>query len=88
MAPAYFSPSVGLSDFPKKLVSLGIFLILLVNMIQTEPFQQGPSNLVHLLLMIRRQHLLLFKVRGGRSRSHARYYIYNKIKTESFGLGL
>ena len=36
----------------------------LVNTIQTEPFQLGPSNLVHLLLMTRGQILLFFKVRG------------------------
>ena len=44
-----------------------------VNMIQTEPFQLGPSNLVHILLMIRGRHLLIFKVRGQRSRSHVTY---------------
>ena len=41
----------------------------LVNTIQTEPFQLGPSNLVHLLLMTRGRTLLIFKVRGQRSRS-------------------
>ena len=45
--------------------------IKLVNTIQIEPFQLGPSNLVHLLLMTRGQTLLIFKVRGQRSRSHA-----------------
>ena len=39
-------------------------------MIQTEPFKLGPSNLVHILLMTRGRHLLVFKVRGQRSRSH------------------
>ena len=43
----------------------------LVNMIQTEPLQLGPSNLVHILLMTRGQTLLIFKVRGQRSRSQA-----------------
>ena len=43
----------------------------LVNRIQTEPFQLGPLNLVHILLMTRRQHLLIFKVMGQRSRSQA-----------------
>ena len=42
----------------------------LVNTIQTEPFQLGPSNLVHLLLMTRGRTLLSFKVRSQRSRSH------------------
>ena len=32
-------------------------------MIQTEPFQLGPSNLVHILPMTRGRHLLIFKVR-------------------------
>ena len=43
----------------------------LVNTIQTEPFELGLSNLVHLLLMTRGWTLLIFKVRGQRSRSHA-----------------
>ena len=38
-------------------------LLNLVNIIQTEPFQLGPSNLEHILLMTRR-HLLVFKVKG------------------------
>ena len=43
----------------------------LVNTIQTEPLQLGPSNLVHILLMTRGGTLPIFKVRGQRSRSHA-----------------
>ena len=43
----------------------------LVNTIQTEPFQLGPSNVVHILLMTRGRTLLIFKVIGQRSRSHA-----------------
>ena len=46
-------------------------LLNLVNTIQTEPFQLGPSNLVHILLMTRGLTLLIFKVMGQRSRSHA-----------------
>ena len=46
-------------------------LLNIVNTIQTELFKLGPSNLVHILLMTRGQHLLIFKVRGQRSRSHA-----------------
>ena len=46
-------------------------LLNLVNTIQTEPFQLGPSNLVNRLLMTRGRHLLTFKVMGQRSRSHA-----------------
>ena len=46
----------------------------LVNTIQAEPFQLGPSNLVHILLMTRGPHLLIFKVMGQRSRSHATHY--------------
>ena len=45
-------------------------LLNLVNTIQTEPFMLGLSNLVHILLMTRGWHLLIFKVRGQRSRSH------------------
>ena len=41
-----------------------------VNTIQTEPFQLGPSNFVHILLMTRGGTLLIFKVMGQRSRSH------------------
>ena len=37
-------------------------LLNLVNMIQTELFQIGSSNLVHKLLMTRGRHLLNFKV--------------------------
>ena len=48
-----------------------ILMLNLVNTIQTEPFKLGPSNLVHIQLMTRRWHLLIFKVRGQRSRSHA-----------------
>ena len=43
----------------------------LVDTIQTEPFQLGPSNLVHRLLMTRGRTLLIFKVMGQRSRSQA-----------------
>ena len=53
-------------------LSVGLFTKL-VNMIQTEPFLLGPSNLVHILLMTRGQYLLIFKVRGQRSRSQARH---------------
>ena len=70
IALASVRPSVDLSA---KLVSLGTFLILLVNMIQTEPFPPGPPNLVQILLMTRGRHLLLLKVRGQRSRSHAKH---------------
>ena len=46
------------------------YLLNLVNTIQTEPFELGLSNLVHILLMTRGRTLLIFKVRGQRSRSH------------------
>ena len=39
-------------------------LLNLVNTIQTEPFELGLSNLVHILLMTRGRTLLIFKVRG------------------------
>ena len=42
-------------------------MLNLVNTIQTELFQLGPSNLVHRLLMTRGLHLLTFKVMGQRS---------------------
>ena len=49
-------------------VCLGVCLSVglsakLVNTIETEPFQLGPSNLVHILLMKRGRTLLNFKVR-------------------------
>ena len=47
----------------------------LVNIIQTEPFLLGPSNLVHIVLMTRGRHLLIFKVSGQMSRSN----LVNKI---------
>ena len=55
-------------------VCLSVFLSVrlstkLVDTIQTEPFKLGPSNLVHLVLMTRGRNLLIFKVRGQRSRS-------------------
>ena len=46
-------------------------LLNLVNMIQTELFQLGLSNLVHILLITRGRTLLIFKVMGQRSRSLA-----------------
>ena len=39
-------------------------LLNLVNVIQTEPFQLGKSNLVYILLMTRGRHLMMFKVKG------------------------
>ena len=46
-------------------LSMGLYMSTkLVNTIQTEPFQLGLSNLVHILLMTRRQTLLIFKVMG------------------------
>ena len=48
-------------------------VVNLVNMIQNEPFQLDPSNLVHILLMTRGQRLLIFKDRGQRSRSHTNH---------------
>ena len=57
-------------------VCLGVCLSVglsakLVNTIETEPFHLGPSNLVYTLLMTRGRTLLIFKVRGQRSRSQA-----------------
>ena len=40
---------------------------------QTEPFQLGPFSFVHILLMTKRQHVLLFKVMCRMSRSHAQH---------------
>ena len=53
-----------------KVTRYTVFLNL-VKMIQTELFQLGPSNLIHILLMTRGRHLLISKVRGQRLRSHA-----------------
>ena len=47
-------------------VTCQTLLLNLVNTIQTEPFQLGPSNLVHILLMTNGRHLLIFKVMGSR----------------------
>ena len=47
-------------------------LFNLVNTIQTKPFKLGPSNFVHILLIPRGRTLLIFKVRGQRSRSHTK----------------
>ena len=52
-------------------VTCWTLLLNIVNRIQTEPFQLGPLNLVHILLMTRGQYLLIFKVMGQRSRSQA-----------------
>ena len=49
-------------------------LLNLVNTIQTEPFKLGSSKFVRILLMTRGRHLLIFNVRGQRSRSHAPHY--------------
>ena len=51
-------------------------LLNLVNMIQTEPFQLWPSNLVRTLLMTRGWHLYIFKVMGQRSKINP-FYIAN-----------
>ena len=51
-------------------------LLNLVNMIQTEPFQLWPSNLVRTLLMTRGWHLYIFKVNGQRSKINP-FYIAN-----------
>ena len=62
----------------------------LVNMIQTEPFQYYHHTLyMYILLMTRGRHLLIFKVRGQRSRST--HYtlllnLVNTIQTEMFQL--
>ena len=48
-------------------------LLKFVNTIQTEPFQLGPSNLIHILLMTRRIHLLISKVKKG---SKVTYYTF------------
>ena len=48
-------------------------LLNIVNMIQTESFKLGPSNLVHILLMTRGRHLLIVKVRDQRSRSNTKH---------------
>ena len=66
-----------------------ILMLNLVNTIQTEPLKLGQSNLIHILLMTRGQHLLIFKVRGLRSRSHATHCflnLVNTIQTEPFQL--
>ena len=66
-------------------------LLNFVNTIQIEPFQLGPPNFVHIHLMTRGGHLLIFKVRGQRSRQHTRHScktlllnFVNTIQTESF----
>ena len=51
----------------------------LVNTMQTEPFQLGPSHLVHILLMTRGITLLIYNVMGQRSRSHAKHCSLNIV---------
>ena len=60
----------------------------LVNTIQTELLQLGPSNLVHIFLITRGQHLFIFKVSGQRSRSHATSLknLVNKKQSKPFQL--
>ena len=65
-------PSVRPSVRPSVCLSVGLSTKL-VNTIQTEPFQLGPSNLVHMLLITRGGTLSIVNVMGQRSRSHARY---------------
>ena len=73
-------------------VTHNTLLLNIVNTIQTEPFKLGPSNLVHILLRTRGRHLLIFKVRGQRSRSHTIHSmllnLVKTIRTEPFKLGL
>ena len=66
-----------------------ILMLNLVNTIQTEPFQLGPSNLVHILFMIRGRHLLIFKV-GVKGQGHTYILmlnLVNTIQTEPLKLG-
>ena len=64
-------------------VTRNTLLLNLVDTIQTEPFKIGPSNLVHILLMTRGRHLLISKVRGQRSRSHAKHCCLTKCKHDT-----
>ena len=61
----------------------------LVNTVQTEPYQLGPSNLIHILLMTRGRTLMIFKVMGSKVKV-TRYTfllnLVNMIQTEPFHL--
>ena len=61
-------------------------LLNLVNVIQTEQFQLGPSNLEHILLITRGWDLLIFKVKV--TRYTLLLNLVNMIQTEPFQLGL
>ena len=58
------------------------FVKKLVNMLQTEPFQLGLSNLVHILLMTRGQHLLIFKV-GVKGQGHMMDIVVKSCKHDT-----
>ena len=61
-------------------------VLKLVNKINTESFGLGLSDFLHILVMARGQHQLIFKVRGQKLRLHARpCFFKNKIKTELLG---
>ena len=56
-----------------------------VNKIKTELFGLGPSNLVHILAITRGWYVLLFKVRGLRSRSKIANYNVNSLLNSPVG---
>ena len=55
--------SVRLSKRRSVFLSMGVYTKL-VNTIQTEPFQLGPSNLIHIPLMTRGRHLFDLQGQG------------------------
>ena len=67
-------------------------LLNLVNTIQTEPFQLGPSNLVHKVLMTSGRHLLIWRSKVKVTHYTSLYTLLlnlvNMIQTELFQLGL
>ena len=64
----------------------------LVNTIQTEPFQLGLSNLVHIQLMTRTMHILIFKVKGRQGHilhiivKHCKRYTYRTVSARTVKL--
>ena len=84
----WYGAGVCLSVRLSRCLSVGLSSKL-VNTIESEPFQLGPSNLVHILLMTRRRTLLIFNVRGQRSRPQATQLLnlVNTIQIRLFQLG-
>ena len=66
-------------------VTCWTLLLILVNTIQTEPFQLGPLNLVHILLMTKRTTPIDFQGHGSKVKVTRYTYLLNLVNTIQTG---